>query len=71
MKHPFAAPLEMSAIKELNEQETQMVGGGMRPINPPTVTTLAIGEEGGSPICGPIFTTLAIGEEGGSGRPVF
>lgn len=33
------------------------------PIKPPTVTTQAIGEEGGEII----YTTLALGEEGGGG----
>lgn len=43
------------------------------PVDPGNVTTMAIGEEGGSVITthavgeegGPIYTTFAIGEEGG------
>lgn len=65
MKHPFAATAELSALKELNEQETQQVGGGLS-FPPPTVTTLALGEEGGLPVCPPTMTTMAVGEEGGS-----
>lgn len=34
-----------------------------RPINPPIVTTQAVGEEGGEIT----YTTLALGEEGGGG----
>jgi len=58
MRHPFE--LEISelenlnlSLQELTDEDAEKVAGGSN------VTTLAIGEEGGS------FTTLAIGEEGG------
>lgn len=81
MRHPFDLELsELEALdldfeEELTTEEAERVGGGLY------VTTMALGEEGGSvlpplpnpPIGGkpkpkpidPIFTTLAIGEEGG------
>jgi hypothetical protein len=69
-------------MKELNTQQTEDVTGALTKRSPMTtmiygeengggrVTTLAIGEEGGSTRKlgeeGPIYTTLAIGEEGSS-----
>jgi len=44
-------------MKELDQQQTELVSGGLR--KRPPVTTLALGEEGGD------VTTLAVGEEGG------
>jgi len=66
--HPFAMTLnQLAGIEELTSEETQKICGGMSKNDP--ITTLAIGEEGGSfntfekdtSDC----TTLAIGEEGG------
>lgn len=44
-------------MRELDIHQTDEISGGLR--KRPPVTTLAIGEEGGS------ITTLAVGEEGG------
>ena len=70
--------VDLDFEENLTDEAAAEVGGGYRwspiikdprylglPIKyPPTqVTTLALGEEGGSP---PPYTTLALGEEGGS-----
>jgi hypothetical protein len=49
-------------MKELNASQTEEVTGALLRKRP-TITTLAIGEEGGGGV-----TTLAIGEEGGTSR---
>ncbi len=80
MSHPFDLDIsDLEAIKldfeeEVTDQEAATVGGGRKVVNGGgSVTTLALGEEGGSiqpiiPIIQPelpIYTTLAMGEEGG------
>jgi len=64
---PTDPPLRRKAMKELTASQTEDVTGA-RLIKRPPITTLAIGEEGGSTRKlgeeGPIYTTLALGEEG-------
>jgi len=58
-------------MQELDNQQIEQVAGGRRKRLP--VTTLAIGEEGGTITTlalgeeGPKVTTLALGEEGSAG----
>lgn len=76
MKHPFSMQLSSEGILELTQEELTEVNGGMsKPsitfgyYEGGTMTTYAIGEEGGKPPINkptdPIMTTLAVGEEGG------